>query len=239
MLKIKNLHVSVGEKKILKGVEVEVKPGEIKVIMGPNGSGKSTLAQAIMGHPGYSIDRGRIEVDNKNVVDLTPDARAKSGLFLGFQSPVGVEGVSAEQILRKVARPEGVSALDFRKDLEKKCKRLGLKKELIRRSINQGFSGGEKKKMEALQMEVMDLKYVVLDEVDSGLDIDGVKMVAKSIERVVKGGVGVLLITHYRRILRYLDFSNINIMIDGKIKVSGKRELLTKLERKGYGQFII
>lgn len=239
MLKISNLHVSVGKKKILKGVDLEIKPGEIEVVMGPNGSGKSTLANVLMGHTLYTIDNGQLAIDDENLNDMKINERAKAGLFLVFQSPESIEGVSVEQILRKVGKGQGLGVVELRKALESQALEVGLKKEMVTRSLNLGFSGGEKKRMEMLQMERMKPKYVIVDEVDSGLDIDGVKIIAKCIEQRAKSGTGILLITHYPRMLKYLKVKSVNIMVRGKIVARGGRKLLSKLERSGYEQFII
>ena len=236
MLRVDNLHVSVEGKKILKGVDLVVKPGEVQAIMGPNGSGKSTLAYAIAGHPRYAIENGQLTIDGKNLLGKTPDQRANLGLFLAFQYPVSIEGVTVEQLLRKVAG-SGVNALEFRKRLEEEAKKLGVKKELLRRSLNDGFSGGEKKRVEILQLAVMKPKYAILDETDSGLDIDALRAVARGMWRVARSGTGVILITHYQRILKFVKPDYVHVMVRGKIVKSGGKELAQELERRGYGAF--
>lgn len=236
MLKIKNLHVSVEGKKILQGVDLVVKPGEIQAIMGPNGSGKSTLAHVIAGHPKYRIEKGEVKIGQRNLLSLTPDQRANLGLFLAFQYPISVEGVTAEQLLRKVAR-NGLSALAFRKILEEEAEKLGVKQELLRRSLNDGFSGGEKKRLEILQMAVLKPKYAILDETDSGLDIDALKSVANGIWHMAKSKTGIILITHYQRLLQFIKPDFVHVMIGGRIVKSGGKELVEELERSGYGAF--
>lgn len=237
MLKIKNLHVSVENKEILRGVDLVVKPGEAHAIMGPNGSGKSTLAYTIFGHPKYDVKAGRVTVGGKSVLGKTPDERARMGLFLAFQYPVGIEGVTVEQLLRKVTA-KGLSALEFRKYLEKEAGKLGIKTELLRRSINDGFSGGEKKRIEILQLAVMKPRYAILDETDSGLDIDALRAVARGMWRVARSGTGVILITHYQRILKFVRPDYVHVMVGGKIVKSGGKELAEELEKEGYKKYV-
>lgn len=241
MLKITNLHVVVEGKEILRGVDLVVKSGEIHAIMGPNGSGKSTLAYAIVGHPAYKLQitnaKCKIELDGKSLIDKTPDERAKMGLFLAFQYPVAVEGVTVEQLLRKVAG-KGLSALEFRKYLEKEAGKLGIKTELLRRSINDGFSGGEKKRVEILQLAVMKPRYAILDETDSGLDIDALRAVARGVGRVARSGTGVILITHYQRILKFVKPDWVHVMVGGRIVKSGGREVAEALEKEGYKKYV-
>ena len=219
-----------------------VKPGEVHAIMGPNGSGKSTLAYAIAGHPKYKLKvknaKCKIELDGKSLLDKTPDERAKMGLFLAFQYPVSIEGVTIEQLLRKVARGS-MSALEFRKYLTKEAKRLGIKEELIKRSINDGFSGGEKKRLEILQMAIIKPKYAILDETDSGLDIDALRIVAEGIRKVARANkrMGVVLITHYQRILKFIKPDVIHIMVNGRIVKSGGQEVAETLEQEGYKKY--
>jgi Fe-S cluster assembly ATP-binding protein len=236
MLKVSSLKVAVEGKGILQGVSLSVKPGEIHAIMGPNGSGKSTLAYAIAGHPRYTIENGQLTIDGKNLLGKTPDQRANLGLFLAFQYPVSVEGVTVEQLLRKVAKSD-LSALEFRKRLEEEAKNLGAKRELLRRSLNDGFSGGEKKKLEILQLAVIKPKYAVLDETDSGLDIDALKIIANGIWRMANSKTGIILITHYQRLLQFIKPDFVHVMIKGKIVKSGGKELAAELERSGYGAF--
>lgn len=240
MLTIKNLYVSVEGKEVVRGVSLTVQPGEVHAIMGPNGSGKSSLAMALMGHPNYKVknQNSKVKVDGKDVLSLTPDQRSKAGLFLAFQYPVAVAGVTVEQFLREVAREKSESALDFRKRIFVQAKALGIKEELLKRSLNDGFSGGEKKRVEILQMAILKPKYAVLDETDSGLDIDALKSVASGVRRVVsEQKTGVIVITHYQRILRYLRPNFIHVMVAGKIVKSGGGELAVELEKKGYGAY--
>jgi len=268
MLKIKNLKVFIrdsqdklGGKQILKGVDLEVGGGELHVIMGPNGSGKSTLAQVIAGHPAYTIDptslklRGAssstITFDGKDISKLMPDKRAKLGIFLGFQHPVEIPGVSVFNVLRKASQgqgkgqafaklnPElrpGLSLGKLREELLEYASSLKLSDDFLRRSLNEGFSGGEKKRSEILQMMALKPKLVILDEIDSGLDVDGLKLVASVIKRHVKENpyTSFIVITHYARILKYLKPDFVHVMVDGKIVKSGKMGLARRIEEKGY-----
>lgn len=239
---IKDLYVSVEGKTILKGVNLKIKQGEIHALMGPNGSGKSTLSYALMGHPKYKIEKGDILFDGKSILTLSPDKKAKLGIFLGFQYPVAVPGVSlsnflwtAYNSLKYGGKTEsGVSRLQFQRMLEEKLKLLDMDASFAKRYLNEGFSGGEKKRAEILQMSTFEPRITVLDEPDSGLDIDALKIVAKGINKVVKNDVGLLLITHYKRILNYVKPDFIHIMIDGKIAISGGYDLAEQLEQKGY-----
>ena len=255
MLLIKNLRVSIGNKEILKGVTFGIKPGEIHILMGPNGSGKSTLAQVIAGHPSYKIIDGRLWMSGKEISKLTPDKRAKLGIFLAFQHPVEIPGVSVFSVLRKVKKPRtrtssvrgkvysGLAAggnlskvRELRQELVKHLASLKLSEDFISRPLNEGFSGGEKKRSEILQMMALKPKLVILDEIDSGLDVDGLKIVATAIKKYTRSNPqsSVLLITHYARILKYLKPDFVHIMMDGKIIKSGKANLAQKVEEKGY-----
>lgn len=240
-LRIKNLHVSADGKKIINGVSIKIKPGEIHVIMGPNGSGKTTMAQALMGHPNFKVENPKSEVcmNGVNLLKMSPDERAKKGLFLAFQHPVSVSGVSVQKFLwgaYKILHPKVKNGiLDFRKEMELVAKKLGISKELLKRSLNEDFSGGEKKRVEILQLLMLKPKYVVLDEVDSGLDVDAIKIVAKGVKRAVDDvGAGVLLITHYQRILEYIEPDFVHMLIDGKIVKSGGMEVVERIEKNGY-----
>jgi Fe-S cluster assembly ATP-binding protein len=238
-LEIRNLHASVDGKEILKGVDLAVKQGEVHAIMGPNGSGKSTLAFVLMGHPRYEVTKGEMLVDGKNVSGMSPDERAKLGLFLGFQYPTEVSGVSLFNFLKTSynslhGEAEKVSAMEFREMIRDKMKMLGIDESFVNRYLNEGFSGGEKKRGEILQMAVIDPKIAVLDETDSGLDIDSLKTVADGINKTSNGKNAFLLITHYQRILRYVKPDFVHIMIDGRIVKSGGEDLAAQLEEKGY-----
>lgn len=265
MLEIKDLKVSVEGQPIVKGVSLSVKPGEIHAIMGPNGSGKSTLAYALAGHPAYDVVVGNsksearnskqikkskseflkssVLLDGEDVLEMSPDERAKKGLFLAFQYPVEVPGVGVEKFLRlaREARFEDEpnkqfdKAIDFRKFVSKLAEDLEVKKSLLKRGLNEGFSGGEKKRLEILQMAVLEPKFAVLDETDSGLDIDAIKAVAQGVREVVaRYNTGVIVITHYQRILDYLKPDYVHVMKEGVIAESGGREVAERLEKQGY-----
>ena len=236
-LEVQDLHVEVEGKEILKGIDLVVPQGQVHAIMGPNGSGKSTLANAIMGRPGYTVTRGRILFKGQDITALSPDRRAQMGLFLAFQYPTEIPGVSVVNFLRSAyaaVKGEQVSALAFRKRLKEKMAMLGVDDEMVRRYVNQGFSGGEKKKNEVLQLAVLEPDMAVLDETDSGLDIDSLKAVAGGIRRLMGPHLGVLLITHYQRILNYITPDRIHVMMDGRIILSGGAELGHELEARGY-----
>ena len=243
-LEIKDLHVSVEGKEILKGLNLTVKEGEIHAIMGPNGSGKSTLAYTIMGHPKYKVERGEILLNGENVLLLSPDKRAKLGLFLGFQYPMEVTGVTLFNFLKTAynslksngqKKGEVLSALDFKKMLEEKMKFLKMDQEFMKRYLNDGFSGGEKKRCEILQLAVLEPKIAVLDETDSGTDVDALKIISEGINNITQSqNTGVLLITHYNRILQYVKPHFVHVLIDGKIAKSGDQNLAAIVEESGY-----
>ncbi|MGA2626588.1 MAG: Fe-S cluster assembly ATPase SufC [Candidatus Bathyarchaeia archaeon] len=247
-LEIKDLHVSIEGKQILKGVDLKVVQGEIHAIMGPNGSGKSTLANTLMGHPKYKVDSGDILVDGESIVGMAPDLRAKRGLFLAFQYPLEISGVPLAQFLRSAYRSlkgetksdtkgvggEMISALAFKKKLEEKMKEVDMDPAFTKRYLNEGFSGGEKKRAEVLQMAILQPAIAIMDETDSGLDIDAVKKVAEVVARMAGPQMGVLLITHYQRILDYIRPQYVHVMVNGRIFRSGGPELAKLLEEKGY-----
>jgi Fe-S cluster assembly ATP-binding protein len=236
-LEIEGLQVSVEGKEILKGIDLTVRQGEVHALMGPNGSGKSTLANVLMGRPGYQVTAGRVRFKGQDISALKPDQRAQLGLFLAFQYPTEIPGVSVVNFLRsayKAVKGEQISALAFRKRLKEKMALLGVEDQMVARYVNQGFSGGEKKKNEVLQLAVLEPDIAILDETDSGLDIDSLKAVAEGIQQLVGPDLGVLLITHYQRILNYVTPDRIHVMMDGRIVLSGGPELASQLELKGY-----
>lgn len=245
---IKNLQVSVEGKQILKSVNLTIKSGEIHIIMGPNGSGKSTLCNALMGHPNYEITAGEVTFNGEDVLKLSPDKRAHLGIFLGFQYPREVTGVTFGNFLRiasnavnKARDPDSKPAgpVPFYNVMSAELKNLKMDKSFIGRNLNDGFSGGEKKRAEILQMSVLKPKIAMLDEIDSGLDIDGLKIVAEGIQSVFeKQKMGILLITHYQRILNYLTPNFVHLMFDGRIIKSGGVELAHQLEKEGYENII-
>ena len=243
VLKITNLHAStIDGKKILQGIDLSVKTGEIHAVMGPNGGGKSTLAQVLMGHPGYKISKGKITLNSKNLTNISPDTRAKAGLFLGFQYPVEVAGVNFAGFLRmavneKAKKTDRVSPIAFRKDLTEKAKKLSFVDDISLRSLNEGFSGGEKKKSEILQLSILKPKFAILDEPDSGLDVDALKYIAKAIS-ALDYPLGLILITHYQRILNYIKPDKVHILVGGKIIKTGDAKLAKEIEKKGYEKYI-
>jgi Fe-S cluster assembly ATP-binding protein len=242
-LEIRNLHVAAGDKQILKGVDLHVRSGEIHAMMGPNGSGKSTLANAIMGHPGLEVTEGEILFDGEEITEADPDERARAGLFMAFQYPVAIPGVTTAKYLRMVmnahreARGESpVSLKDFRKTVEAAMELTNVPKEFSSRYINDGFSGGEKKRMEILQLALQQPKLAVLDETDSGLDIDALNTVSHGVNVVAsESGMGALIITHYQRILHLVKPEFVHIMFEGRIVKEGGPELVEQLEKRGYG----
>ncbi|MBI5037696.1 MAG: Fe-S cluster assembly ATPase SufC [Candidatus Kerfeldbacteria bacterium] len=237
-LVIRQLYARVTDTPILKGVDLTIQPGTIHALMGPNGSGKSTLASIIAGHPGYTVTRGTMTYGATLLKKLTPDQRAQRGIFLSFQYPVAVPGLSLEHFLRtaynNIHRGQQLSALEFHKHIEAKMKLLNMKPDFASRALNEGFSGGEKKKSEILQLAVLEPTLAILDETDSGLDIDALRAVAKGINKLVNPKLGILIITHYVRILRYIKPDYVHVMSAGKIIKSGKRTLATQIERRGY-----
>src|SRR5436305_6365505 len=236
-LEIHDLHATVEGKEILKGIDLTVRQGEIHALMGPNGSGKSTLANVLMGRPGYEVTKGEVRFKGEDVLRLTPDQRAQRGLFLAFQYPTEVPGVSVVNFLRtayKAVKGEEISALAFRKHMKQKMDLLGVDDSMVNRYVNQGFSGGEKKKNEVLQLAVLEPEIAVLDETDSGLDIDSLKAVASGLDKLRGPGLGMLIITHYQRILNYITPDRVHVMMAGRIVKSGGPELAHELEANGY-----
>jgi len=236
-LEIGGLRASVEGKEILKGIDLAVSEGETHALMGPNGSGKSTLANVIMGRPGYEVASGKILFRGEDISGLSVDERACRGLFLALQYPVEVPGVSVVNFLRtayQATKAERLSALEFRKHMKEKMALLGVDDAMVNRYLNQGFSGGEKKKVEILQLAVLEPSIAILDETDSGLDIDSLRSVATGVARLVGPDLGVLLITHYQRILDYVEPDRVHVMMDGRIVKSGGGELAKELEAKGY-----
>src|SRR5688572_30930174 len=243
-LEVKDLRVSIDGKEILSGLNLSVDKGEVHAIMGPNGSGKSTLANAILGHPKYSVDSGDILVNGESILKLPTDQRAKKGLFLGFQYPTEISGVGYSHFLRNAYNLLGkedknrevfLTVREFHEYVKKNLEAVGLDKSFLSRYLNEGFSGGEKKRSEVMQMLVLKPNIAILDEPDSGLDIDAVKAVAESINKLIETGAGVVVITHYARILRYLTkLDKVHVMAKGKIIKSGGKQLSEELETKGY-----
>jgi Fe-S cluster assembly ATP-binding protein len=241
-LQISNLHVRAEGKQILRGLDLEVSKGETHALMGPNGSGKSTLANAIMGHPGLEITEGEITFEGEDITDAAPDERARMGLFMAFQYPVAIPGVTVSKYLRMVinaqreARGEDqVKLKDFRRDTEQAMELMNIPKEFSSRYLNDGFSGGEKKRMEILQLAMLRPQLAVLDETDSGLDIDALRTVANGVNTLAGPDLGTLIITHYQRILHLVEHSFVHVMYDGRIVKEGGPELVEQLEEKGYG----
>lgn len=254
-LLIKNLFAFLGEKEILKGINLEVKPARIAAIMGPNGSGKSTLAQVIMGNPAYTVSHAdsQIQIDGQDILQLKPEERAKKGVFLAFQNPIAIPGVNIANLLRtafqaikyqrgvkgqkKMYNP-ALSVWEFNEFLLKKAKELALPSDFLKRSLNEEFSGGEKKKLEMLQALVLGPKYAIFDEIDTGLDIDALKIVGAGINQLKKTNCGILVITHYQRILKFAQPDEVYILVKGKIVASGGFRLAKEVEKYGYRKWI-
>ncbi|MEZ0071169.1 Fe-S cluster assembly ATPase SufC [Planotetraspora sp. GP83] len=241
-LQIRDLHVAVGDKEILRGVNLTVRSGETHAIMGPNGSGKSTLAYAIAGHPKYTITSGSVLLDGADLLDMSVDERARAGLFLAMQYPVEVPGVTVSNFLRSAitaVRGEAPKLRDFAKDLKSGMDALSIDSAFAQRNTNEGFSGGEKKRHEILQLELLKPKIAILDETDSGLDVDALRVVSEGINRFRStGDTGVLLITHYTRILRYVKPDFVHVFAGGRIVEEGGPELAEKLEAEGYESYV-
>ena len=245
MLRIDNLHVSVEGKSILKGLNLAVKPGEVHAIMGPNGSGKSTLANALAGHESYTVTRGKMWFDGLDLATLTPDQRACEGLFMAFQYPTEIPGVSNIQFLktalnsqRKYHQLDELDAVDFLQQVKAKMAQVGMEESLLYRAVNEGFSGGEKKHNEILQMLVLEPRLAILDETDSGLDIDALKMIAEGVNAFRNEERSIILVTHYQRLLNFIKPDYVHILMDGKIVRSAGPELALELEEKGYGAWV-
>lgn len=248
-LEIKDLHVSVEGKEILKGVSLKISKGEIHALMGPNGSGKSSLAMTLMGHPNYKVESGEIIFDGKDILRMKPNERARLGLFLAFQYPYAVPGVSVFNFLRtaytalkfnggpKTKKEEFVNILEFSKLLSEKMKMLDMDNTFAKRYVNDGFSGGEKKKAEILQMAMLKPKIAIVDEADSGADVDSLKIIANGMNKIFEQeNTGFLLITHYNRILQHIKPHHVHVLVDGKIVKSGDATLADEIEKKGYGE---
>ena len=241
MLEIKNLHAKVEEKDILKGINLEIKPGEVHAIMGPNGSGKSTLASVITGKEEYEMTDGQILFENENLEDVSPEERAHKGIFMSFQYPIEIPGVTTTNFIktainetRKAQGEKEMSAKDMLLKLREKCDLLDIDQKFLSRSINDGFSGGEKKRNEIFQMAMLEPKLAILDETDSGLDIDALKIVANGVNKLKSKDNAVLVITHYQRLLDHIVPDFVHVLFDGKIVKSGGKELAFELEEKGY-----
>lgn len=241
MLNISNLHANIENKEILKGLNLKVNPGELHVLMGPNGSGKSTLASVLMGHPSYMVKSGSVDFEKNDLLSLTPEKRAKLGMFLQFQNPPAVPGVSLGSLVRRARmatdehiKSDSKAIMNFRKEINKKIADLKLDEKFLDRSVNDGFSGGEKKRAEILQLSLLPFKLAILDEPDSGLDVDGLRLIATEVNNLLNEDRSVLLITHYQRILKYLKPTHVHVMLSGKIVKSGGPELVTEIEEKGY-----
>jgi Fe-S cluster assembly ATP-binding protein len=241
MLKIKDLHAEIEGKEILKGINLEVKPGEVHAIMGPNGSGKSTLAAVLAGREIFNVTKGEVKYEGENILELNPEERAKKGIFLGFQYPIEIPGVSMVNFMktavnehRKYNKKEPLSASDFLKVMREKKKLVEIDSKLTNRSVNEGFSGGEKKKNEIFQMAMLEPKLAVLDETDSGLDIDALRIVANGVNKLKSPTNATIVITHYQRLLDYIVPDVVHVLYNGKIVKTSGKELALELEEKGY-----
>jgi Fe-S cluster assembly ATP-binding protein len=241
MLSIKNLHATIGDKEILKGINLEIKAGEIHAIMGPNGAGKSTLASIIAGNENYEMTNGEILLENEDISEMAPEERAHKGVFLSFQYPVEIPGVSVTNFMRtsinetrKAQGKEDMPASDMLKLIREKSELLEIDRKFLSRSLNEGFSGGEKKRNEIFQMAMLEPKIAILDETDSGLDIDALRIVANGVNKLKNENNAVLVITHYQRLLDYIIPDFVHVLMDGKIVKSGGKELAYELEEKGY-----
>lgn len=237
ILEIKDLRVNVSGKEILKGVNLSIPKGEVHVIMGPNGSGKSTLSNVIMGHPNYEVTGGDILLEGTSILGMTTDERARHGIFLSFQSPVSIPGVTVNNFLRNMLqniRGKEVNFKEFRSELKESMESLSMREDFAKRYVNDGFSGGERKRNEILQMKMFAPKLAILDEIDSGLDIDALRIIAENIEKLRTPERSMLLVTHYQRLLNYLTIDKVHVYKEGQVIHSGGRELAEKLEKEGY-----
>jgi Fe-S cluster assembly ATP-binding protein len=238
-LVLQDLHVAIGDKEIVKGVSLTINSGEVHAIMGPNGTGKSTLAKVIAGHPDYTLTGGDVLLDGKSILEMESDERARAGIFLAFQYPSEIPGVSIANFLRaavqaRMAEGEEIDASGYYKRLYAKMDMLKIDRKFTSRSVNEGFSGGEKKRCEILQMAMLEPKFALMDETDSGLDIDALRIVAEGVNALRGPGLGVLLITHYQRLLNYIVPDYVHVMYDGRLVKSGDKTLALELEAKGY-----
>lgn len=249
LLEIKGLEANIGDKAILKGVDLNINEGEVHVIMGPNGSGKSTLANVIMGHPKFEVEKGSITMKKEDVLDMEPEERAKHGIFMAFQYPKEIAGVAMDRFLYtayknifKARHPEerALTVFQFKKKLKAEVEKLKMKSELSTRSLNEGFSGGEKKKAEMLQLSLLQPDLAILDETDSGLDVDALKIVGEAVNAYKKENKkrSVLIVTHYQRILDYVKPDFVHVMVDGRIVTSGDASLVEELEKEGYEKYL-
>jgi len=244
LFEIEDLHVSVEGREILRGVDLTVRPGEVHALMGRNGSGKSTLANALMGHPKYAVTRGSVRLDGEDILALKPDERARRGLFLAFQNPIAIPGVGTGNFLRAAVKAvhggDAINAVQFRKELTARMSALQIDPSFATRALNEGFSGGEKKRAEMLQLAMLKPRLAILDEPDSGLDIDAVRIVSEGINAAhqEQPDTGILLITHYQRILNYVRPDTVHVMVKGRIVESGGNELVQELESAGYAPIL-
>ena len=244
VLEIENLHASIGDKPILKGINLTINPSEIHAIMGPNGSGKSTLSYVLAGRDGYEVTDGDIRLDGVSVMEMEADERARAGLFLAFQYPVELPGVGGMSFLRGAVNARRIEAgldeidhIAFVKTVREAANKLGIKDDMLKRAVNVGFSGGEKKRYEILQMALLEPKMAILDETDSGLDVDALRIVSEGVNALKTDDIGVLVITHYQRLLDYIIPDHVHILTDGKIVKSGDKTLALEVEKSGYGEF--
>ncbi len=240
-LEIENLHVNVEGEEILKGVNLKIELGKVHALMGPNGSGKSTMANVLMGNPKYKITEGKIILDGEDITELSADERAKRGLFLSFQYPSEITGVTMSNFLRTAynsTKGESVNVLDFHRKLKDKMKELSIDPRFSKRYVNEGFSGGEKKRNEILQMAILEPRYMILDETDSGLDVEAIRIVGNAVTKMRNSENCILIITHYYRILNYITPDKVHVMIDGRIVDEGGNELAEEIERNGFNKYL-